>query len=100
EVVVTYGDVPMLTGETLQRMVEAHRERRNLVTVLTAEVEDPTGYGRILREGEAVVGIVEHKDADEAQRAVREINSGIYVFDAEALREGVSKLSNDNVQGE
>ncbi|GAE69064.1 N-acetylglucosamine-1-phosphate uridyltransferase [Cutibacterium acnes JCM 18909] len=100
EVVVTYGDVPMLTGETLQRMVEVHRERRNLVTVLTAEVEDPTGYGRILREGEAVVGIVEHKDADEAQRAVREINSGIYVFDAEALREGVSKLSNDNVQGE
>lgn len=99
EVVVTYGDVPMLTGETLQRMVEVHRERRNLVTVLTAEVEDPTGYGRILR-GEAVVGIVEHKDADEAQRAVREINSGIYVFDAEALREGVSKLSNDNVQGE
>ena len=85
EVVVTYGDVPMLTGETLQRMVE---------------VEDPTGYGRILRGGEAVVGIVEHKDADEAQRAVREINSGIYVFDAEALREGVSKLSNDNVQGE
>jgi bifunctional UDP-N-acetylglucosamine pyrophosphorylase/glucosamine-1-phosphate N-acetyltransferase len=100
EVVVTYGDVPMLTGETLQRMVEVHRERRNLVTVLTAEVEDPTGYGRILRGGEAVVGIVEHKDADEAQRAVREINSGIYVFDAEALREGVSKLSNDNVQGE
>lgn len=49
EVVVTYGDVPMLTGETLQRMVEVHRERRNLVTVLTAEVEDPTGYGRILR---------------------------------------------------
>jgi len=100
EVVVTYGDVPMLTGETLQRMGEVHRELRNLVTVLTAEVEDPTGYGRILRGGEAVVGIVEHKDADEAQRAVREINSGIYVFDDEALREGVSKLSNDNVQGE
>ena len=95
EVVVTYGDVPMLTGETLQQMVEVHRERRNLVTVLTAEVEDPTGYGRILRDGEAVVGIVEHKDADEAQRAVREINSGIYVFDAGALRDGVS-----NVQGE
>ena len=93
-----HGEV--VVGETLQRMVEVHRERRNLVTVLTAEVEDPTGYGRILRGGEAVVGIVEHKDADEAQRAVREINSGIYVFDAEALREGVSKLSNDNVQGE
>lgn len=100
EVVVTYGDVPMLTADTLRHMVDAHREQGNTVTVLTAEVDDPTGYGRILRDGDAVVGIVEHKDADESQRAIREINSGIYVFDAEALRQGVARLSNDNAQGE
>ncbi len=100
QVVVTYGDVPMLTGQTLRDLVAAHREQRNLVTVLTACVPDPTGYGRILREGDTVTGIVEHKDATAEQRAIDEINSGIYVFDAQALRDGVAGLSNDNAQGE
>jgi bifunctional UDP-N-acetylglucosamine pyrophosphorylase/glucosamine-1-phosphate N-acetyltransferase len=100
EVVVTYGDVPMLNSETLAELVRAHRAAGTLATVLTAEVPDPTGYGRILRNGDHVVGIVEHKDADDAQRRIREINSGIYVFDAAALRHGVSALSNDNAQGE
>ncbi len=100
EVVVTYGDVPMLDTATLQDLVAAHRAAHTLATVLTAEVPDPTGYGRILRNGERVSGIVEHKDADDAQRRIREINSGIYVFDAVALRRGVAALSNDNAQGE
>ncbi|MFT3888959.1 MAG: bifunctional UDP-N-acetylglucosamine diphosphorylase/glucosamine-1-phosphate N-acetyltransferase GlmU [Arachnia sp.] len=100
DIVVTYADVPMLTGDTLRQLVAVHRAHRNAVTVLTAEVDDPTGYGRILRDGEAVVGIVEHKDADDRQRAIREINSGIYVFDAATLREGLASLTTDNAQGE
>jgi len=100
DVVVTYADVPMLTGDTLRQLVAVHRAHHNAVTVLTARVEDPTGYGRILRDGDVVTGIVEHKDADEAQRAIDEINSGIYVFDAATLREGLASLTTDNAQGE
>ncbi len=100
EVVVTYGDVPLLTGDTLRHLVAVHRASRNCATVLTAHVADPTGYGRIVRDGERVVGIVEHRDATAEQRAINEINSGIYVFDAETLRAGLAELSTDNAQGE
>ncbi|MDO5083239.1 MAG: bifunctional UDP-N-acetylglucosamine diphosphorylase/glucosamine-1-phosphate N-acetyltransferase GlmU [Arachnia propionica] len=100
EVVVTYGDVPLLTGETLQRLLHAHRTEGNSVTVLTAEVDDPSGYGRIIRVEGRVVGIVEDRDADERQRAIREINSGIYVFDAATLRTALGQLGTDNAQGE
>ncbi len=100
-VVVTYGDVPLLTGATLADLVARHVETGSAVTVLTAEVPDPTGYGRVLRDTDGgVLGIVEHKDADEAQRAVREINSGIYAFDAALLTDALSRLTTDNVQGE
>jgi len=100
EVVVTYGDVPLLTGKTLRRLVSIHRAESNAVTVLTAEVEDPTGYGRIVRTGGKVTGIVEHRDASDEQLLIREINSGIYVFDAAILRDGLTHLSTDNAQGE
>ncbi len=100
EVVVTYGDVPMLTGETLRRLVTIHRNESNAVTVLTAEVADPTGYGRIIRTQGVVTGIVEHRDASDEQLLIREINSGIYVFDAEVLRTGLAQLTTDNAQGE
>src|SRR4051812_31095952 len=84
-VVVTYGGVPLLSAQTLRALAERHEADGSAVTVLTAEVADPTGYGRILRDGDGdgdggVARIVEHKDADDAQRAVREINSGIYAF--------------------
>ena len=100
DVVVTYGDVPLLTGETLQRLVHRHRSEGNSVTVLTAEIDDPSGYGRIIRVEGRVVGIVEDRDADERQQAIREINSGIYVFDAATLRSALGHLSTDNAQGE
>lgn len=100
DVVVTYADVPMLTGDTLRQLVAVHRANNHAATVLTADVEDPTGYGRILREGQRVRGIVEHKDASEEQRQISEINSGIYVFDAQTLREGLAQLDTDNAQGE
>ncbi len=92
DVVVTYGDVPMLTGDTLRKLVAVHRARRNAVTLLTAEVPEPTGYGRILRAEGAVTGVVEEADATDEQRAIREINSGIYVFDAEVLRAGLADM--------
>ncbi|QDP98984.1 bifunctional UDP-N-acetylglucosamine diphosphorylase/glucosamine-1-phosphate N-acetyltransferase GlmU [Microlunatus elymi] len=101
EVVVTYGDVPLLTGETLQRFTAQHRAEGNQITVLTARVPDPTGYGRIVRAADGgVERIVEHKDAGEAERAIDEINSGVFVFDAQVLTDGLSRLSTDNAQGE
>ncbi len=101
EIVVTYGDVPMLTGETLQELVDDHRSQRAGVTVLTAVVGDPTGYGRVVRDADGgVTGIVEHRDADDEVRAITEINSGIYVFDATVLVDGLAGLTADNDQGE
>ena len=101
EVVVTYGDVPMLTTETLAALLAEHRRQQAAVTVLTARVPDPTGYGRILRDADDVVeGIIEHRDADEVQSSINEINSGIYVFEADLLRSALAELSPDNDQGE
>ncbi|GAB3521531.1 bifunctional UDP-N-acetylglucosamine diphosphorylase/glucosamine-1-phosphate N-acetyltransferase GlmU [Arthrobacter monumenti] len=100
-VVVTYGDVPLLTTERLQGLVAAHQTEGNAVTVLTAVLDDAAGYGRILRADDGTVtGIVEHKDATPEQRTVREINSGIYAFDASTLRAALSRVSTENVQGE
>lgn len=101
EVVVTYGDVPMLTGDTLAALVAAHRSNAEAITVLTATLPDPSGYGRIVRdEAGSVARIVEHKDADAPTRAIREVNSGIYVFGAGVLRDGLSRITADNGQGE
>jgi bifunctional UDP-N-acetylglucosamine pyrophosphorylase / glucosamine-1-phosphate N-acetyltransferase len=101
DVVVTMGDVPMLTGETLTALLGEHRATQAAATVLTAEVPDPTGYGRILRDADGMVtGIVEHRDADDTQRNIAEINSGIYVFDVTALRSALTDLAPSNDQGE
>ncbi|MEO3793441.1 bifunctional UDP-N-acetylglucosamine diphosphorylase/glucosamine-1-phosphate N-acetyltransferase GlmU [Nonomuraea sp. B10E15] len=100
-VLVTYGDVPLLRPQTLATLLERHDADGNAVTVLTAEVPDPTGYGRIIRDDSgAVLEIVEEKDADAGQRAVKEMNSGIYAFDGELLADAVKRVSADNAQGE
>ncbi|MFE6164631.1 bifunctional UDP-N-acetylglucosamine diphosphorylase/glucosamine-1-phosphate N-acetyltransferase GlmU [Streptomyces sp. NPDC056486] len=101
-VIVVCGDTPLLTGATLQKLAATHTDDGNAVTVLTAEVPDATGYGRIVRDGEsgAVTGIVEHKDATEAQRAIREINSGVFAFDGQLLAKALGKVRTDNSQGE
>lgn len=100
-VVVTSGDIPLLDADTLAALVAAHREQRACVTVLTTTVPDATGYGRILRtqDGE-VIAIVEETDATPQQRAISEINSGIYAFDIDALRSALSRLSSNNAQHE
>ncbi|WP_413774497.1 bifunctional UDP-N-acetylglucosamine diphosphorylase/glucosamine-1-phosphate N-acetyltransferase GlmU [Micropruina sonneratiae] len=100
EVVVTSGDVPLLTGETLQSLVQTHRGEGNAVTVLTTIAPDPSGYGRVVRDAGEVVRIVEQRDAGPDELAITEINAGIYVFDAETLRAGIAQLGADNAQGE
>ncbi|MCD7441599.1 bifunctional UDP-N-acetylglucosamine diphosphorylase/glucosamine-1-phosphate N-acetyltransferase GlmU [Streptomyces lincolnensis] len=101
-VVVVCGDTPLLTGGTLQALAATHSADGNAVTVLTAEVPDATGYGRIVRDGVsgAVTAIVEHKDASESQRAIREINSGVFAFDGQLLADALGKVRTDNSQGE
>jgi bifunctional UDP-N-acetylglucosamine pyrophosphorylase/glucosamine-1-phosphate N-acetyltransferase len=101
DVIVTMGDVPMLTGETLAALLLEHRRQNAAATVLTAEVPDPTGYGRILRDAEGmIIGIVEHRDAEDTELEITEINSGIYVFDAASLRSALTELAPSNDQGE
>ncbi|OYO18085.1 UDP-N-acetylglucosamine diphosphorylase/glucosamine-1-phosphate N-acetyltransferase [Enemella dayhoffiae] len=101
EVVVTYGDVPLLAGETLADLVAAHRAAGAAASVLTAELADAGSYGRIVRDANGEFErIVEAKDADPDQLAITEINSGIYVFDAEVLRDGLGRLTTGNAQGE
>lgn len=101
EVVVTMGDVPLLTGATLNALVGVHRDNADAVTVLTTVLEDAGSYGRILRDADGqVVRIVERKDCTPDQVAIREINAGIYVFDAETLRAGLASLTTNNAQGE
>ncbi|MFR9730031.1 bifunctional UDP-N-acetylglucosamine diphosphorylase/glucosamine-1-phosphate N-acetyltransferase GlmU [Saccharopolyspora sp. MS10] len=100
-VLVSYGDVPLLDTATLTGLLDEHRERGNAVTVLSAVVEDPTGYGRLVRdEAGQVTGIVEQKDATGAQAEIQEINSGVYAFDAAVLSDALERLSTDNAQGE
>ena len=101
DVLVLSGDVPMLTYRTARSLIDDHRASGATATVLTAVLDDATGYGRIVREqGGSVSGIVEQKDATPEQRAIREINSGIYVFDAVNLFEGLRHITTDNAQHE
>ncbi|GAA4671266.1 bifunctional UDP-N-acetylglucosamine diphosphorylase/glucosamine-1-phosphate N-acetyltransferase GlmU [Amycolatopsis dongchuanensis] len=100
-VLVSYGDVPLLDTETLAALLAEHRDEGNAITVLTAVLDDPTGYGRIIRDADgAVRGIVEQRDATEDQLEISEINSGVYAFDAALLADGLTRLSTDNAQGE
>jgi bifunctional UDP-N-acetylglucosamine pyrophosphorylase/glucosamine-1-phosphate N-acetyltransferase len=100
-VLLLNGDVPLLTAGTVAALVDAHHAAGNVLTVLTAEVEDPTGLGRIVRGDDGRVrAIVEERDATDAQRAIREINAGVYVGDAETLRRGLARIGADNDQGE
>ncbi|WP_254716089.1 bifunctional UDP-N-acetylglucosamine diphosphorylase/glucosamine-1-phosphate N-acetyltransferase GlmU [Actinomadura sp. WMMB 499] len=100
-VVVTNGDHPLLRTETLADLVRAHEDEGNAVTVLTTEIPDATGYGRMIRAGDgSVEAIVEHKDATAAQRAVNEINVGMYAFDGSLLEDALKRVTTDNAGGE
>lgn len=98
DILMLYGDVPLITLETLTRLREA--KPQGGIGLLTVKLDDPTGYGRIVRENGAVVGIVEHKDATDAQRQINEINTGILVANGADLKRWLGKLNNNNAQGE
>jgi bifunctional UDP-N-acetylglucosamine pyrophosphorylase/glucosamine-1-phosphate N-acetyltransferase len=99
-VLVLCADTPLLTASTLQELVTRHVKKRAAVTVVTAVVDDPTGYGRIIRGRSGVRRIVEEKDASAAQRKVTEINAGIYCFEKEFLLAALGGITNRNAQGE
>jgi bifunctional UDP-N-acetylglucosamine pyrophosphorylase/glucosamine-1-phosphate N-acetyltransferase len=100
-VVVLPGDTPLLTGATLAALVAEHRSSGAAATLLTSVVDDPTGYGRVIRgAGGGVERVVEHKDANDDERRVAEIATSVYAFDHALLRDAVTKLSTDNAQGE
>ena len=100
-ILVLSGDVPMLTAQTLRNLLDAHDESGAVASLLTARLDDPTGYGRVLRgEDGRVRKIVEHKDASEEERKVDEINVGIYVFQSTPLFAALAEIKNDNIQGE
>lgn len=100
-VVVTNGDHPLLRGQTLGELVRVHEEEGNAATILSTDIPDATGYGRIVRGGDGgVEAIVEHKDADADQRAIHEINIGMYAFDGELLDAALKRVTTDNAKGE
>lgn len=100
-VVVTNGDVPLLTGQTIEKLIDAHEAASAAVTVLSLELDNPTGYGRIIRDSAGEVReIVEEKDATDEQRAVTEVNSGVFAFDGAVLRDALTRINSDNAQGE
>jgi bifunctional UDP-N-acetylglucosamine pyrophosphorylase/glucosamine-1-phosphate N-acetyltransferase len=98
---VVCGDTPLIKAETMEALFKQHEEQKAKATVLTAYAADPTGYGRLIRNEQGLVEkIVEHKDASESEREVREINTGTYCFDNQALFAALKNVSNENVQGE
>ena len=100
-VIILYGDAPLISPKTIENLLKYHNENQYMGTVLTAIVEDPTGYGRIVRgENGEILKIVEHKDATEDELKIKEINSGIYCFNGKNLKEALAKIDNNNAQGE
>ncbi|KIY23432.1 bifunctional UDP-N-acetylglucosamine diphosphorylase/glucosamine-1-phosphate N-acetyltransferase GlmU [Mesobacillus subterraneus] len=99
--IVVCGDTPLIKRETMEALFKHHEETSAKATILTARADDPAGYGRIIRNEDGFVEkIVEHKDANEHERAINEINTGTYCFDNKMLFEAIRNVSNDNVQGE
>jgi UDP-N-acetylglucosamine diphosphorylase/glucosamine-1-phosphate N-acetyltransferase len=101
DVLVLYGDVPLLQTSTLRTLLEVHRHQRATVTVVTACLDTPTGYGRIMRDMTGrITRIVEERDASEDEKVVREINSGVYCLRASFLFAALRRVGRHNVQGE
>ena len=101
QTLILFGDTPLITAQTLRSLCEYHEKNKNTVTVLSAKVDDPTGYGRIIRDVDGCfVKSVEHKDASEAELASHEINSGMYIFDTVELKAALDLIRPNNAQGE
>jgi bifunctional UDP-N-acetylglucosamine pyrophosphorylase/glucosamine-1-phosphate N-acetyltransferase len=100
-VIILYGDTPLITELTINKLINYHKENEFQATVLTAILDNPTGYGRIIREDAGdILKIVEEKDALDEEKKVKEINSGIYCFNGKLLKDALSKIDNNNAQNE
>ena len=98
---VVCGDTPLITSKTLESLIDQHESTEAQVTVLSASTQQPYGYGRIVRDSNhQLERIVEEKDANENERAIKEISSGIFAFDNKELFDKLAQVKNDNVQGE
>ncbi len=101
DVIVIAGDMPLVRRTTIEALVDAHRRGGNAVTLATTELEDPKGYGRILRDAAGrLIGIREERDCSDAQRAIREVNPSYYCFDAPRLFAVLRRIDNQNAKGE
>lgn len=100
DVVVLCGDTPLVTADTLSSAIHKHISAGNGVTVISAKLDDPFGYGRIIRDGKGLSKIVEQKDATKDEQRVTEVNSGMYIFKCGALKKALGMITNDNAQGE
>lgn len=98
DVLILYADTPLISTDTLKRLVEA--KPKGGIALLTVKLDDPSGYGRIERKNGQVVGIIEHRDASEEQRKINEVNTGILIANGKELKYWLSRLTNNNVQGE
>lgn len=94
------GDAPLIKSDTIEELFDTHIKNNNSATLVTSIVSDPTGYGRVVRSGDEVIKIVEHKDCNEEELKINEMNAAIYCFDIESLLSSLEKLSNNNSQGE
>lgn len=101
DILVLYGDTPLLSADTIKKLVRFHRNENNGVSIISAIVDDPAGYGHIIRDDKGYfLKNVEHKDADENEKRVKEINTGVYMFKGSSLKKALKKLTNNNAQGE
>lgn len=100
EVIILCGDTPLVTENTLKNFIEFHKSKNSDLTVMSAVFEDPTNYGRIVRNGEKLASIVEEKDATAEQKAIKEVNAGIYLLNWQKIKPAFSQLTSNNAQGE
>ena len=100
QTLVLSGDVPFISKETLKNLIEIHNKNQSLGSIISADIEDPSGYGRIIRKNNEFMKIVEHKDANDDQLNINEINSGIYLFDTKILIDRINLIKDSNRQNE
>ncbi len=100
EVIILCGDTPLITEDTLKKIIEFHKEQSSDLTVMSAIFDDPTNYGRIVRNGDKLQSIVEEKDASPAQKKIKEVNAGIYCLNWQKIKPAFTQLTSNNAQGE
>jgi len=99
-IIVFYGDCPLYRPETIKKLITKYEAKKPTIAMLSVISDDPTGYGRLIRHGEDVVGIIEHKDCTPEQLQIKEWNPGFYIFEAQWLWDNIDKLQTNNVQKE